>query len=227
MLMADVKVKICGLTQEREIDILAEYGAEYAGMVMFYPKSKRNIQEETAEKLIKRARLHAVSQTVAVTVSPDILQLKTIENLGFDYIQVHGDLSEEVYKAAEIPIIRAVNVGEQKSEKKLEDKLSQIFDMQKIAGILFDGSNPGEGKVFDWNILKNIKKNNKLLILAGGLNPSNIRNAIEHVNPDVVDVSSGVEYDTRREMEFAGKDKQKIEEFIRNAAPLRAAEWRK
>ena len=227
MLMADVKDKICGLTQEREIDILAEYGAEYAGMVMFYPKSKRNIKAETAEKLIKRAKLHAVSQTVAVTVSPDISQLKTIENLGFDYIQIHGDLSEEVYKAAEIPIIRAVNVGEQKSGKKLEDKLSQIFDMQKIAGILFDGSNPGAGKVFDWNILKNIKKNNKLLILAGGLNPSNIRNAIEHVNPDVVDVSSGVEHDTRQGMEFAGKDKQKIEEFIRNAAPLKAAEWRK
>lgn len=134
MLMADVKVKICGLTQEREIDILAEYGAEYAGMVMFYPKSKRNIQEETAEKLIKRARLHAVSQTVAVTVSPDILQLKTIENLGFDYIQVHGDLSEEVYKAAEIPIIRAVNVGEQKSEKNWKISFHRFLICKKLQG---------------------------------------------------------------------------------------------
>ena len=227
MLMADVKIKICGLTQEREIDILAEYGAEYAGMVMFYPKSKRNVNEETAGKLIKRAKLHGVSQTVAVTVSPDISQLKIIEKLGFDYIQIHGNLSEEVYNAAGIPIIRAVNVGEQNSERELKDKLSQLFDMPKIAGILFDGSNPGAGKVFDWNVLKNVEKNQKLLILAGGLNPSNIRSAIQQVNPDVVDVSSGVEYDTPQGMEFAGKDKQKIEEFIRNAAPLKAAEWRK
>ena len=227
MLMADVKIKICGLTQEREIDILAEYGAEYAGMVMFYPKSKRNVNEETAGKLIKRAKLHGVLQTVAVTVSPDISQLKIIEKLGFDYIQIHGNLSEEVYNASGIPIIRAVNVGEQNSERELKDKLSKLFDMPKIAGILFDGSNPGAGKVFDWNVLKNVEKNQKLLILAGGLNPSNIRSAIQQVNPDVVDVSSGVEYDTPQGMEFAGKDKQKIEEFIRNAAPLKAAEWRK
>lgn len=227
MTMADVRVKICGLTQEREIDILAEYGAEYAGMVMFYPKSKRNIEVSTAEKLVKKAKQLAVSKTVAVTVSPDISQLKCIEKLGFDYIQIHGKLADEVYAAAQIPIIRAVNVSGKNGEKELEAELKMLFDKEKIAGILFDGSNPGAGKAFDWSILENVERNDKMLILAGGLNAYNVADAIKQVKPDVADVSSGVEYDAAEENKFSGKDKQKIEEFIRNAAPLRAAEWRK
>lgn len=225
--MADVKIKVCGLTREREADVLAESGVEFAGMVLFFPKSKRNITPETAEKIIKRIRQLGISKTVAVTVSPDETQVKQIAALGFDYIQIHGELKREVYDAVTIPIIRAVNVAKHSSDEELKEQLGEICKLEKTAGILFDGSSPGAGKVFDWNILKDLKRAEKMLILAGGLNPENVKAAVEQVNPDVVDVSSGVEYDLPKGAEFAGKDEEKIKEFVKNAAPQKAAEWRK
>lgn len=225
--MADVKIKVCGLTQEREADILAECGVEFAGMVLFFPKSKRNVSLETAEKILKRIKQRGVSKAVAVTVSPDIKQVEHIMELGFDYIQVHGTLKKEVYDIVTIPIIRAVNVTEYSGQEELRTQFREVFALKKTAGILFDGSSPGAGKTFDWNILKDLKSPEKLLILAGGLNAENVKAAIRQVQPDVVDVSSGVEYDLPEGEEFAGKDEEKIKEFVMSAVPQKAAEWRK
>ena len=69
---------------------------------------------------------------------------------------------------------------------------------------------PGSGRTFDWDILSQIERDGKLFILAGGLNPDNVRKAVAAVNPDMVDVSSGVEND-----DGFGKDILKIEKFVK------------
>ena len=207
-----VKVKICGLTSEADVRIIEKYGADYAGMVLYYPKSRRNIDVTTAESLVIQLKKSDI-KTVAVVVSPDVSQLEVIQNAGFDYIQIHGELNEDVYDRCNIGIIRAVNIKQQSDDDiYLETKRWRSLD--KVKGLLFDAGIPGSGKTFDWNSLKKVDCGNKKLFLAGGLTPDNVRIAIDAVNPDVVDISSGVEYD---DLSVKGKDENKVKTFIQNA----------
>lgn len=209
---AQAEVKICGLTSEADVKLLEKYGAGYAGMVLYYPKSRRNIDITLAETLVTGLKKSDI-KTVAVVVSPDISQLEAIQAAGFDYIQIHGELSEAVYDRCEIGIIRAVNINKQTDDDiLLETKRWRSLD--KVKGLLFDAGVPGSGKTFDWNSLKNIERGNKRLFLAGGLTPDNVRQAIDIVKPDVVDISSGVEYD---DVSVKGKDENKVKAFIQNA----------
>jgi phosphoribosylanthranilate isomerase len=145
-------------------------------------------------------------------------QVEQIMRLGFDYIQIHGTLSDEVHDVLRIPVIRAVNVAGETAEDKesIRRQLESVLADEKTAGILFDGSSPGAGKTFDWSLLKNIQKTDKLLFLAGGLTPENAAQAVKTVAPDVVDVSSGVEKDVSPCAAFAGKDAEKITKFVEN-----------
>ena len=214
MQMGKTKVKVCGLTREEEAEMLADCRVEFAGMVLFFPKSKRNVTLQQAEKILAALKKYGISKSVAVTVSPTKEQVEQIMRLGFDYIQIHGTLSDEVHDVLRIPVIRAVNVaGETESIRR---KLESVLADEKTAGILFDGSSPGAGKPFDWNLLKNIQKTDKLLFLAGGLTPENAAQAVKTVAPDVVDVSSGVEKDVSPCAAFAGKDAEKITKFVEN-----------
>lgn len=207
-----VEVKICGLTSEADVRIIEKYGADYAGMVLYYPKSRRNIDITLAATFVEQLKKSDI-KTVAVVVSPDVSQLEAIQNTGFDYIQIHGELSEDVYNKCDIGIIRAVNIKQQSDDDiYLETKRWRSLD--KVKGLLFDAGVPGSGKTFDWNSLKKVDCGNKKLFLAGGLTPDNVRTAIEAVRPDVVDISSGVEYD---DLSVKGKDENKVKTFIQNA----------
>ena len=210
-----VQVKICGLTSMDDVHIIEKYGADYAGMVLYYPKSRRNIDINLAAVLVAQLKKSDI-KSVAVVVSPDVSQLEAIQNAGFDYIQIHGTLSDEVHDVLRIPVIRAVNVAGETAEDKesIRRQLESVLADEKTAGILFDGSSPGAGKTFDWNLLKNIQKTDKLLFLAGGLTPENAAQAVKTVAPDVVDVSSGVEKDVSPCAAFAGKDAEKITKFV-------------
>ncbi|MDE5598314.1 MAG: hypothetical protein K2J04_10830, partial [Lachnospiraceae bacterium] len=93
-------------------------------------------------------------------------------------------------------------------------------DCPKIAAYLFDAQSPGSGRTFDWNSLDAILEekmlsDEKMIFLAGGLHGGNVREAIESVHPDVVDVSSGVEKDAVAADGAVIKDREKIKEFIR------------
>ena len=201
--MMSVKVKICGLVSADDAAAVNESGAEFAGMVLFFPKSKRNVSLEQAAELIK-----ALSENVkkcAVTVSPTAEQVRQLNTAGFDYIQIHGELSDVAYNAAELPIIKAFNVTD-------IGELEKYRELDKICGYVFDAAQYGSGKSFDWKLLDNIERDNRLFILAGGLSPDNVTEAVCRVKPDVVDVSSGVEYFSGH-----GKDKDKIIAFVNNA----------
>ena len=194
---SSTKVKICGLTSPAEARYLNENHVDFAGMVLFFPKSKRNISIEQAKEIM--AALDASIKRVAVVVSPSIEQVRQIEAAGFDYIQIHGEIPEA---AIAIPILKAFNVSDMGSYEKYHND-------SRIAGYVFDAIEPGSGKTFDWKLVDNIPRDEKLLLLAGGLNPDNVRMAIEAVHPDGVDVSSGVENDDK-----AGKNPEKIHDFV-------------
>lgn len=196
---SNTKVKICGLTSPAEARYLNENHVDFAGMVLFFPKSKRNISIEQAKEIM--AALDASIKRVAVVVSPSIEQVRQIEAAGFDYVQIHGEIPETEAEAAKaIPILKAFNVSDMDSYEKYHND-------SRIAGYVFDAIEPGSGKTFDWKLVDNIPRDEKLL-LAGGLNPDNVRMAIEAVHPDGVDVSSGVEND-----DGAGKNPERIRAF--------------
>lgn len=195
---SSTKVKICGLTSPAEARYLNENHVNFAGMVLFFPKSKRNISIEQAKEIM--AVLDASIKRVAVVVSPSIEQIRQIEAAGFDYVQIHGEIPE-AEAAIAIPILKAFNVSDMGSYEKYHND-------SRIAGYVFDAIEPGSGKTFDWRLVDNIPRDEKLLLLAGGLNSDNVRMAIEAVHPDGVDVSSGVEND-----DGAGKNPEKIRDF--------------
>lgn len=200
---SNTKIKICGLTSPAESRYLNENHVDFAGMVLFFPKSKRNISIEQAKEIM--AALDSSIKRVAVVVSPSIEQVRQIEASGFDYIQIHGEIPEteaEAEAAIAIPILKAFNVSDMGSYEKYHND-------SRIAGYVFDATEPGSGKTFDWKLVDNIPRDEKLLLLAGGLNPDNVRIAIEAVHPDGVDVSSGVENDDK-----AGKNPEKIHDFV-------------
>lgn len=200
---SNTKIKICGLTSPAESRYLNENHVDFAGMVLFFPKSKRNISIEQAKEIM--AALDSSIKRVAVVVSPSIEQVRQIEASGFDYIQIHGEIPEteaEAEAAIAIPILKAFNVSDMGSYEKYHND-------SRIAGYVFDAIEPGSGKTFDWKLVDNIPRDEKLLLLAGGLNPDNVRIAIEAVHPDGVDVSSGVENDDK-----AGKNPEKIHDFV-------------
>ena len=189
---SNTKIKICGLTSPAEARYLNENHVDFAGMVLFFPKSKRNISIEQAKEIM-----------AALVVSPSIEQVRQIEAAGFNYIQIHGEIPEtEAEAAIAIPILKAFNVSDMGSYEKYHND-------SRIAGYVFDAIEPGSGKTFDWKLVDNIPRDEKLLLLAGGLNPDNVRMAIEAVHPNGVDVSSGVEND-----DGVGKNPEKIHDFV-------------
>lgn len=201
-----MKIKICGITKEEEIRMLNDAGVDYAGFV-FYEKSKRNISIEEAAKL-KNLLSHSI-KSVAVTVSPDANLVDRIEAAGFDIIQVHKELNEEVIRRSKLPIWRAVNIKGSGDIAGLSDLLNGVSEdaAQKIEAVVVDAPEFGSGKTFDWSGAPFDKIPGIMFILAGGLNAQNVAEGIRIFEPDIVDVSSSVEGDD-------GKDKNKINEFV-------------
>ncbi|WP_302193122.1 phosphoribosylanthranilate isomerase [uncultured Ruminococcus sp.] len=197
------KVKICGLKNPTDIKCINTLSPDFAGFVMFFEKSHRNISVQTAQELL--ALLDKNIKSVAVTVSPTEEQLEQIHTLGFDYVQIHGKISEKLLSECKTPVIRAINVSGIES-------IGDIENLDNVKGILFDSAVPGSGKSFDWSMLEKLPKNPKMLFLAGGLTADNVAKAVAQLRPFAVDVSSGVELADK-----SGKDYQLVQAFIKNA----------
>ncbi|MBN2927899.1 MAG: phosphoribosylanthranilate isomerase [Eubacterium sp.] len=199
------KIKICGMTCEEDIKAVNKYLPDYIGFVLFFPKSKRNISIKQAKDLLAKADKRI--KTVAVVVSPTIEQLLQIEEARFDYIQIHGTMTKEVYEQCTLPILRAFNIS------NLE-KLEEYEIKDKIKGYVFDSKNPGSGETFDWKLLAHIRQKQKTVIfLAGGIDENNVKRAISEVAPDVIDLSSAVEK-VSKDGAFCGKDPEKVKTII-------------
>jgi phosphoribosylanthranilate isomerase len=194
------KIKICGLTSPLEATWLNQVQVDFAGMVLYCPKSKRNITVQQAAEIMEA--LDDTIKKVAVVVSPTPEQVKELQTLPFDYIQIHGEVFEETLEVLDIPFLRAFNVDNMQEYERYQTQ-------ETCAGYVFDALTPGSGQTFDWDSVPNLPASDKLFLLAGGLTKDNVQKAIKKLHPDGVDVSSGVESDSGK-----GKNLDKILSFV-------------
>lgn len=196
-----MKIKVCGLICEEDASYINENDIDYAGVVMFYPKSKRNVTMEKAKSIINAVDK---AKMVAVVVSPTIEQVLDIQAVGFDYIQIHGDMPEGIIRDTHIPIFKAFNISDM-------DRYEEYSKCDRIKAYVFDAQEPGSGKTFSWDMVKDMPRDDKMFILAGGLSIENVAEAIKYLKPDGVDISTGVEYDDGT----LGKNPDKIRLFAK------------
>lgn len=208
-----MKVKICGITKEAEIEYINKYKPEYIGFVI-YENSKRYVTVERAMELMRG--LEADIKKVAVTVSPDENLINRICEAGFDIIQIHKTLTTAMLEASRIPIWYAVNISNGDkliSSLNILEAFSADYSKQ-IEAIVVDGAEYGSGNTFEWdNVYPQELKRlvaGKEFVLAGGLRSDNIKTGINIFGPDIVDVSSGVEG-------LNGKEENLIKDFIERA----------
>lgn len=200
------KVKICGITQEREAEYLNEAHVDYAGFIQFVPESKRNISIDKAVSIIRCLSPDIVP--VAVTVGPGEEEIRQIEAAGFGMLQIHGNISDELLDRISIPVLKAFNVNDLSEYERFSRN-------KRVMGYVFDGQIPGSGRSFDWSLLKNIPRDGKVVLLAGGLNPRNVAEALKLTGADGADTSSGVENENG-----IGKSRDRILEFVREIRTL-------
>ncbi len=213
-----VRVKICGITRKEDLDAAVEAGADAVGFVVGVASSPRNLSLGEAEALIRQVPLFVKS--VLVTVPRSIDDFAAYKKLNPDVIQIHGDnlhASEVIrMKLTNTLLIRSVN-AHVASDLEAVAKASKLFDAVLLDSFV-EGHYGGTGVVHDWELSRRVKQavQPKPLILAGGLNPENVAEAVRTVEPYAVDVSSGVEQQPRV------KSHQKIVEFIKNAKEVKA-----
>ena len=196
-----IPVKICGITTYEDAEIAVNYGASAIGMI-FYEGSPRYIYPDKVEEWI--SAIPERVKKVGVFVNEKRKNIKTIvEKLNLDYIQLHGDESPEYCDKIIIPIIKAFHVG--------TDFDPAVLGKFQVHAFLFDtyqeGKPGGTGRSFNWDLISDLKTDIPI-ILSGGLNPDNINEGIETVQPSAVDISSGVE------SEPGIKDKVKVEKLF-------------
>jgi len=196
------EIKICGITNLEDASYAAECGADALGF-NFYGGSPRYVSPERTKEIIEK--IPDGITTVGVFVNHDALEVKkTVEFCSLDLVQLHGDESPEYCR--QFPSSLLIKAFFPRDED----------DLQKVSGypvraILVDAYDPsrygGTGKRSDWRLAARVKETHPLII-AGGLNRDNIREAIEIVSPHAVDVNSGVESSPGR------KDPQKVRTII-------------
>lgn len=191
------EIKVCGIKSETEVDILNKTKPHYTGFV--FAKSKRQVDKSTAMTL--RSKLHSSIKTVGVFVDETFENVVDIaRECSLDIVQLHGSEGSELCNR-----LRAL--GEFKVWKALPGESVTKYIISNYSAstdsLLFDSTNPGGGETFDWDKLK--EENH--MILAGGLDPYNVGEALTKVEPKIVDVSSGVEGEN-------GKDYNKVFKFI-------------
>ena len=182
-----VKVKICGITQYEDAKTAISIGVDALGFI-FYPKSPRYIHPNKAHEIIKR--LPPFVAKVGVFVNSDAPAiLNAVQQAGVDTVQLHGNEPPELVQKLPMTVIKAFPVG-----KNFDPA---ILNEYQANGILLDTWNEtlagGTGRTFDWTIAKSIAQYHHNIILAGGLGPTNIAEALETVQPYAVEFNSGVE----------------------------------
>ncbi|MEI4768177.1 phosphoribosylanthranilate isomerase [Psychrobacillus sp. FJAT-51614] len=191
------KVKICGLMKSEDVKAAIEAGADAVGFV--FAPSKREITIELAKELAKEVPEGVLK--VGVFVNPTTQELENaVREVPLDYVQYHGIETPEFIQAHNYPSIKALSVRKEEDVERAKQYNTQYF--------LFDAPRAGSGITFDWQLMKGHDFEQEKVILAGGLNPTNVKEAINRVKPYMVDVSSGVEINGK-------KDSKLIREFIR------------
>lgn len=198
------KIKICGLRRIEDIEMVNKNLPDYVGFI--FAESKRKVDKEKVKELIDR--LDKRVKTVGIFVDETREEVKKIAKYcRLDILQFHGEETAEYcdHFRDQYEIWKAFSVKDRGIEKRLL-KYKKHIDLY-----LLDAYNKevrgGSGKVFNWDLIEGMSKKYKIA-LAGGINSKNILEAVEKVNPYIIDLSSGVETD-------GFKDGEKIKEIIK------------
>ena len=188
------RIKICGIRQVEHARAAIDAGAAAIGL-NFYPQSKRFIDSLDEARALRDEFKDSTIAWAGVFVNPSMeVLIDTAQALDLAVVQLHGDETPQFVSAAKMCLPESVEVWKA-FRVSTEDDLQSIATYRGDAVVLDTkvGSElGGTGQTFDWKILKRFVRNVPL-VLSGGLNPANVRAAILAVQPDWVDVASGVE----------------------------------
>ena len=194
-----VKIKICGIRRLEDIEMVNKYKPDYIGFV--FAESKRQVSHELASEL--KSNLDSNIISTGVFVNADLEEIVKLFDEGvIEVAQLHGNENEEYINVlkektnSELKIIKAIEMS--------EDKNLLYYDNLDVDYLLLD-SGKGSGKTFDWRLIKSDLK--KEFFLAGGIDSTNVKQAIEQFNPYAIDLSSSLETD-------GFKDENKIKEIM-------------
>jgi len=204
------RVKICGITSLKDLETVTRLGADAVGVITGIPSSPRNVSIEKARTLIENAPIFAKTVLVIAPRSPEEA-FEACKYVNPDAVQIHGEPLENGEHRCALPgfsIIQPVTVNMPGITGRCFTA-AHMFD-----AVLLDSSTGsklgGTGKVHDWEISRQLAKaiKPKPLILAGGLNPDNVADAIRRVRPYAVDVCTGTEKSP------GVKDPKKVQQFL-------------
>lgn len=218
--MTQTRVKICGITSEKDLFLSVEAGADAVGFVVDAPGSPRTLPIKEADRLIRMTPIFV--ETVAVTVPKNLNHLERIYDfLKPNILQIHSSCSIYQKIRERIPEARLMGAVPVKSNLTVDEVVDAT---NMLDAVLLDTYSPsgcgGTGRTHSWELSRRVRDiiYPKPLILAGGLNQENVEEAIRTVKPYAVDVSSGVESQPGK------KDRGKVFKFIQNARAV-DREW--
>jgi len=197
-----IPVKICGITSRKDAKHVASMGVSAIGFI-FYKKSPRYISANKAREIVKEFPSEISIVGVFVNSDPESIH-QIAETVGLDFIQLHGDESPDFCRLISLPVIKAIRITNLSSMSNYRSYRVHSFLLDTYKSDIFGGT----GETFDWSVVRN-KKTETPKILSGGLTALNVLQGIEVVNPDAIDINSGVEL-------FPGrKDPGKLKELFR------------
>ncbi len=204
------RVKICGITRCEDAQLVVDAGVDAIGLV-FYEKSPRFVSIKFAAEISQI--IPAFVSRVALFKDAEQQMIESVlEQVEIDLIQFHGSETADYCEQFNRPYIKAI--GMKGAEHDVSFLLANVEKYQSAKALLLDGHAPGEaggsGESFDWASIAAVTNAtaNKPIVLAGGLTPDNVKQAIDMVHPYAVDVSSGVECSP------GIKDKDKVAAFM-------------
>lgn len=212
-------IQVAGVIDMREAQLLVDCGVEYLGFPLRLPVNKEDLSERDAAAII--GALVPPQAGVVITYLDDAMDIVDfMRPLGTDIVQLHGDITAEELSRLKwlrpnLQVIKSLVVGQHPREAlvAMVETLSSMVDA--FITDTFDtetGASGATGKTHDWLISRQLVEiSDRPVILAGGLTPENVREAIRYVRPDGVDTHSGVEDASGR------KDRRKVEEFVAQA----------
>ncbi len=199
-----VRVKICGITNMDDALAAVDAGADALGFV-FYDKSPRFIEVDNARDIIRALPPFVLTVGLFVNAELDFVNT-TSSSCNLDRVQLHGEETPDFCAQVARPVVKVFRVKDAASIEPMKD--------YRVAGYLLDAWSPrthgGTGLTFNWDLARAAKQHGPI-ILAGGLTPENVRQAVVTVQPYGVDVSSGVEASP------GIKNPAKVREFVRRA----------
>jgi len=210
-----VKIKICGLTRVRDVRLVAQCGVDYAGFVL-YPKSPRYVAPDDLGELTRHLPAEILKVGVVVNAEAGLVNMLLHTGL-LDIVQFHGDEAADMVENYGSNAWKAIGLRTVQDVARAVDIPAGMLLVDAISG----AARGGTGKTCDWRLAADLAAQRPLM-LAGGLNPENVAQAIAAVHPFGVDVSSGVETETGH------KDHNRIRSFIdvvRSVTPGGRAEF--